>query len=211
MLNELQRDLLAELVNVYVGEAASMLSEMVNQKVFLTVPQVELISISDIDRSDERHHIFFSEGHLITTSLQFGHEFNGKAFLMLPADQAAKLVSICYGEVNLPDMAGNPSLTDTDLDALREISNVILNAIIGEFGNFLSLKLEYSLSDVELIHVSSAGNPVFLQNEVYVLILHTSFKLADSNVNGVILIALSMASISNLLGKVDALLEDANG
>ena len=55
MLNELQKDLLAELVNVYVGQAASMLSEMVSQKIVLSIPEVELIAISDVDRGDRRY------------------------------------------------------------------------------------------------------------------------------------------------------------
>jgi chemotaxis protein CheC len=211
MLNDLQKDLLAELVNVYVGQAASMLSEMVNQKIVLTIPEVELISISDFDRADRRYNIFFSEGHVITSSLKFGHEFNGKAFLMFPADQAKILVNTCLGEMTSGIDTSAKSLMDTDLDVLKEISNVILNAIIGEFGNFLELKLEYALPDIELIYVSSTDQQVFLQNEVYVLILHTSFLLADTNVKGVIIIALSMNSISDLLGKIDALLEDVNG
>lgn len=210
MLNEYQKDLLAELVNVYVGQAASMLSEMVNQRIVLAIPEVELISISDVDRADRRHNIFFSEGHLITSSLKFGHEFNGKAFLMFPADQAKILVNTCLGE-NVSDLDTDArSLMDTDLDVLKEISNVILNAIIGEFGNFLELKLEYALPDIELIYVSHTDNQVFLKNEVYVLVLHTSFSLADTNVKGVIIVALSMNSITNLLSKIDALLGDTN-
>lgn len=211
MLNDLQKDLLAELVNVYVGQAAGMLSEMVNQRIVLTIPEVELIAISDVDRADQRHHIFFSEGHLITASLKFGHEFSGKAFLMFPAYQAKVLVNCCLGEMGPEMEIDAKSLLDTDLDVLKEISNVILNAIIGEFGNFLELKLEYALPDIELIYVFHTDNQEFLQNEVYMLILHTSFLLADINVRGVIIIALSMTSISNLLGKIDTLLEDAHG
>ncbi|MFC0215420.1 chemotaxis protein CheC [Paenibacillus chartarius] len=211
MLNELQKDLMTELVNVYVGQAASMLSDMVNQKIILNIPEVELVSISDVNREDLKHNIFFSEGHLITSSLKFGHEFNGKAFLMIPADQAKILVNTCLGEVVSGTDTQAKSLVDTDLDVLKEISNVILNAIIGEFGNFLELKLEYAVPDIQLVFVTHTDHQVFLQNEIYVLILHTSFLLADVDVRGVIIIALSMSSISNLLGKIDAMLEGANG
>ncbi|WP_209123500.1 chemotaxis protein CheC [Alkalihalobacillus sp. BA299] len=211
MLNDLQKDLLTELVNVYVGQAANMLSEMVSQKIALSIPEVELISISDVDPFDQRFNIFFSEGHLITSSLKFGHEFNGKAILMFPADQAKILVNTCLGEMITENDVDAKSLMDTDLDVLKEISNVILNAIIGEFGNFLELRLEYALPEIELIFISQADKTTFLQNEVHVLILHTSFLLAETNVKGVIVIALSMNSISTLLSKIDALLENAHG
>lgn len=212
MLNELQRDLLTELVNVYVGQAASMLSEMVQQKIDLSIPKVELVSTNEVNPKDHRFDIFYSEGHLITSSLKFGHEFSGKAILMFPADQAKILVHTCLGEMTSAGIdADAKSLMDTDLDVLKEISNVILNAIIGEFGNFLGLRLEYALPDIELISVSKGNKTTFLQNEVHILILQTSFLLAETNIKGAIVIALSMDSISSLLGKIDELLEETHG
>lgn len=53
MLNELQKDLLTELVNVYVGQAANMLSEIVDKHIVLSIPEVELISITEVDRRSE--------------------------------------------------------------------------------------------------------------------------------------------------------------
>ncbi|WP_342573161.1 chemotaxis protein CheC [Paenibacillus sp. FSL R5-0749] len=205
MLNELQKDLLTELVNVYVGQAANMLSEIVDRHIVLNIPDVELISFSDVDRKDRRYNIFFNDGHLFRSSLQFGYEFQGKAFLMFPAEQAKILANMCLGELTetIPE---NFRLMDTDLDVLKEVSNVLLNAIIGEFGNFLELKLEYVLPDIELIHGTHSDPEILLQNEVYVLVLHTSFLLAETDVKGIIIIALSMSSISILLDKIDALL-----
>lgn len=58
MLNDLQKDLLTELVNVYVGQAANMLSEIVDKRIVLNIPEVELISISDVDPGDRRYNIF---------------------------------------------------------------------------------------------------------------------------------------------------------
>ena len=206
MLNELQKDLLTELVNVYVGQAANMLSEIVDKHIVLNIPEVELISISEVDPEDRRYNILFAEGHLFRSSLQFGYQFQGKAFLMFPTEQAKVLANMCLGELTENVDANDCRLMDTDLDVLQEISNVLLNAIIGEFGNFLEIKLEYVLPDIELIHVTRTDPQILLQNEVYILVLHTSFLLADTDVKGIIVIALSMDSISSLLDKINALL-----
>ncbi|KAA8783566.1 chemotaxis protein CheC [Paenibacillus sp. 4624] len=206
MLNELQKDLLTELVNVYVGQAANMLSEIVDKHIVLNIPEVELISITEVDPEDRRYNILFSEGHLFRSSLQFGYQFQGKAFLMFPAEQAKVLANMCLGELTESVDKSDCRLMDTDLDVLQEVSNVLLNAIIGEFGNFLEIKLEYVLPDIELIHVTKTDPQILLQNEVYILVLHTSFLLADTDVKGIIVIALSMDSISSLLDKIDALL-----
>ncbi|MCM3171835.1 MULTISPECIES: chemotaxis protein CheC [Paenibacillus] len=211
MLNELQKDMLTELVNVYVGQAANMLSEIVDKHIVLSIPEVELISISDVDPGDRRYKLFFSEGHLFRSSLQFGYDFQGKAFLMFPAEQAKVLANMCLGELTETIDPEECRLLDTDLDVLKEVSNILLNAIIGEFGNFLEMKLEYVLPDIELLHVTHSDPQILLQNDVYVLVLHTSFLLADTNVKGIILIALSMNSISSLLEKMNALLEEHHG
>lgn len=206
MLNELQKDLLTELVNVYVGQAANMLSEIVDKHIVLNIPEVELISITEVDPEDRRYNILFAEGHLFRSSLQFGYQFQGKAFLMFPAEQAKVLANMCLGELTENVDANDCRLMDTDLDVLQEISNVLLNAIIGEFGNFLEIKLEYVLPDIELLHVTRTDPQILLQNEVYILVLHTSFLLADTDIKGIIVIALSMDSISSLLDKINALL-----
>ena len=44
MLTEMQKDVLGEIVNVYIGQAASLLSEMTGQEIRLNVPQVLLLT-----------------------------------------------------------------------------------------------------------------------------------------------------------------------
>lgn len=209
MLNPMQKDVLTELVNVYVGQAGSLLSEMVNQKVNLSVPQVELIPVLD-----EAYHYpqIFSPGHIISSSIRFGHSFQGKALMVFPSEEAKNLVNACMGEeLNTEeDYEHAYSLQDTDFDVLKEISNVILNAIVGEFGNFVETRLEYSLPEIELIYVSEHEQRILMGNDVYILVLHTSFTLEKAKVEGLILIVLSMNSVSWLIRKIDELLEDMN-
>ncbi len=209
MLNPMQKDVLTEMINVYVGRAAGLLSEMVNQRVILSVPQIELIAVSPQDQSSQQFPPIFSPGHIISSSMRFGHSFEGKAYLIFPAEQAKLLVNACLGEdLVLQDNNDVLGFIDTDFDVLKEISNVILNAVIGEFGNFLDTKLEYSLPDIELIYVAESEQKLLLKNNTYILILHTAFLLAETHLKGVIMIALSMNSVTWLIEKIDTLLED---
>lgn len=208
MLNSMQKDVLTEMVNVYVGQAASFLSEMVNQKVLLSVPEVELINFGEVENPTYNLPNLPVAGHIISSSMRFGHQFKGKAFLVFSAEEAKLLVNACIGEANSfennQDLA---SFMDTDFDVLREISNVILNAVVGEFGNFLDTRLEYSLPEIELLYVSESEQKSILENDIYILILHTTFVLAETQIKGVIMIALSMNSVSWLIANINALLE----
>lgn len=211
MLNKMQKDLLKELVNVYVGQAASFLSEMVNQRIILTVPEVELVYGTDFCANIFGFDAMQGSNHIISSSIRFGHLFTGKAYLIFPAEQAKILVNSCLEDSEIiSDSMGGNSLLDTDFDVLKEISNVILNAIIGEFANFLNTKLEYSLPEIELVFVSEAEGNMILKADIYILVLHTRFILADTQINGVVIVALSMDSVNLLLEKIDEQLGDMN-
>lgn len=212
MLNEKQNDLLRELINVYIGKAASLLSEMANQRVILNVPAIEILNVNDLDDNIDSNKLLFSPGHVVSSSLKFGHDFSGRAFLIFPVNEAKVLVDVCMGEP-ITDYDENLSLNleDTDFDVLKEISNVILNSVIGEFGNILETKLEFSLPDVELIFVSETEQKIFLKNNIYVLVLHTTFKLAEAKVEGAILLALGMNSLSMVISKIDKILGELDG
>lgn len=208
MLNPMQKDALTEMVNVYVGQAASFLSEMVNQKVILAVPEVELITVNEAENANYNLPALPLAGHIISSSMRFGNDFKGKAFLVFPAEEAKLLVNACMGEYSdLEDQQDFCGLLDTDFDVLKEISNVILNAVMGEFGNFLDTRLEYSLPEIELLYLSESEQKSILEQDIYILLLHTSFLLSKTQIKGVIMIALSMNSVSWLIAKIDKLLE----
>ena len=102
-------------------------------------------------------------------------------------------------------------LTDTDFDAMREIANIILNALMGGLGNLLSVKFEYNLPQVELIYFTDEDNSIDLSNNKYLLIIQSVFDLQDVSITGSVVIILSMDSISFLRTKIDNQLEEFLG
>ena len=208
MLNPMQKDALTEIINVYIGKTASLLSEMVDQRIILTVPAIELITVSQNGQISNQLPPIFSTGHIISSSIGFGKKLQGKAFLIFPADQAKLLVNVCLGEdVTISENKDLLEFLDTDFDVLKEISNVLLNAIIGELSNFMDTRVQFSLPDIELISIPESDSQIILKDDTYILLLHTTFLLSETQVNGFILIALSMNSVTWLLEKIDALLE----
>jgi chemotaxis protein CheC len=188
-----------------------LLSEMANQRVLLHVPEVEILSMEDGNDWELPTDRLFRYGHIVSSTMKFGYNFSGRALLIFPARKAKLLVDACLGEFDTRDPQSVCSdLEDTDFDVLKEISNVILNCVIGEFGNMLGVKLEFSLPDVELIFVSEEEQKLYLKNSVHIMIFYTAFTLAETKVDGVILIALSVNSLNMLISKIDTLLGELN-
>ena len=203
MINELQKDLLKEYINVFIGQAANMLSEMANQRVLLSVPEVEIVNMAEDEVLSSE---LFSHGHIVSSSMKFGNDFSGRAMLIFPAKKAKLLVDACMGMESEEIQDEEFHLIDTDFDVLKEISNVILNSVIGEFSNLLDTTVEFSIPDVELLFVSENEQKMYLKNDIYMLMLYTSFQLAEAEVEGVVIVALGMNSLNKLIDKINEIL-----
>ncbi|MBU2699353.1 chemotaxis protein CheC [Sporomusaceae bacterium BoRhaA] len=211
MLSEMQQDALTEFFNICVGQAAGMLSEIVNRKIKLSIPVIDLLSADDITASYFDSCIGDSSGHVMSSSLQFGQEYNGKAFLLFPVDQAKLLVNICLNEIS--DNAiiyDQQELLDTDFDVIKEIGNIILNSVVGGLGNLLVTKLTYSLPEVEMLFVSTEKQADLLQNNIYAFMMKTMFSIENTQFSGTILIIFGMDSVTRLIAKIDDMLEESD-
>lgn len=208
MLSAIQKDVLIEIMNTYIGAAASLLSEMVGQRVLLSVPELDLKKGNEMDFGDfERHTEGFTTSVLST--VRFGKDFSGNAYIMFPADKAKNIVLACTDQEFKYADDDSSKLTTEDLDVIREISNIIFNTMIGEFGNLLHVRLEYSLPEIDLTVISNVEKN-FLPDDMHFLTMYTSFLLSESQVKGMIFIALSINSEQMLIDKINDMLVDVN-
>lgn len=202
MLTPLQKDVLTEILNVQLGKSASLLSEMVNQKIILSVPDVDLKKGAEFNGAALRKNSMFETSEFVVTSVAFGKEFSGNALVLFPDDNANVLVKACIGEEMVQQGEHFSSL---DADVIKEICNIILNSIVGEFGNLLDRRLEYTSFELGY-SIESLDDHRFIPADSLVLLLYTSFLLTKSQIRGVILIALSSSSFDMLLDKINNML-----
>lgn len=209
MLSEQQKDILGEIVNIYIGQAAGLLSEMTGQEIRLNIPQVVLITGDSIVLDSKVANDIWAQGHVVSSSINFSQGLHGKTLLMFPASQAKALVNACLGEMDLvPPISETLDLLDTDFDVLKEVANVILNSIMGGFGGLLGTCLEYSVPEIEMLFAPDNEQRQFLSRQQNILLLKTELFLDAASVQGFILIAFSMNSISLLLEKINSMTED---
>ncbi|MFO7819761.1 MAG: hypothetical protein R6V17_05925 [Halanaerobacter sp.] len=211
MLNELQKDALQEYLNISIGKAANLLSEMTDQRVKLNIPNIDLVSGHQIEEDKETLPDFL-RGHVVSSSLSFGDDRFGKASLVFPVEDTKLLIDLFIGEEEFSsEEISERELTDTDFDAMREIANIILNALMGGLGNLINVKFEYNLPQVELIYFTDEDNSIDLSDNNYLLIIQSVFDLQEVSITGSVVIILSMDSISFLRTKIDDQLEDFIG
>lgn len=205
MLNSEQNDALREYMNHFIGQAACMLSEMVERRINLTIPHIKVIhyteevGISDMLPS-------FLQGYVVTSSIKFGDTFSGEGKLIFPRDKAKHLVGLCLKE----DSIERDDLSVEDFDAIREIGNIILNAVVGSIGNLVKIKLDYGMLKVDVHNLPREGKNLVNTKEAYLLIIRSSFTIDQTSVEGAIFVILSLESINELIGRINLILEEVN-
>jgi chemotaxis protein CheC len=189
-----QIDALKEMVNIGVGHAAGVLNAMLNSRVQLHVPVVEMMSYAELQSKIQS----MGHGNLSSVRLGFRGPFSGNASLVFPTEGAVKLVSILTGVE-----ADSSALKEMQESTLTEVGNIVLNGVMGAIGNELKLHVFYSL-------------PIYLENPFEVLLasaqtqfdahvvwVQTSFNIEAEAIVGDIILVFEVGSLDLLLEAVN--------
>lgn len=212
MLTEIQNDALKELLNISIGQAAHTFSQLVHHRIELSIPCIRLIPLT---REASKYPQLFSTAHpsqILTSTIQFGEKLQGKAILLFPLEKTRLLIDLFLQEEEGISSQSKPfHLSEMDYDALKEIGNLLLNAIMGGLGNLLGIKLLYHPPQVEKMLLQVFWDTIIPDEEIYLLILYSSFNLRDHNIEGTIVVQISMQTISFFLSRIDAYVGDLDG
>jgi chemotaxis protein CheC len=189
-----QIDSLKEMVNIGVGHAAGVLNAMLNSRVQLHVPVVEMMNIDELHSRVES----MSQGNLSSVRIGFKGPFSGNASLVFPAEGAVKLVSILTGVE-----AESSDLQQMQVDTLTEVGNIVLNGVMGAIGKELKLHVFYSVP----IYVDNPFEVLLstreTQVDAYVVWVQTHFTVESESIVGDIILVFDVGSLDLLLEAVN--------
>ncbi|MDH5397873.1 MAG: chemotaxis protein CheC [Cyclobacteriaceae bacterium] len=135
MLSELQTDAVREIVNIGVGRGTSMLAEMTNIGVALTVPEILIMPYNQLN-----YKILELEGNVHVVTLPFIGTYKGLGQLIMNHTHGQLIAGYLSGlEV---DVAENMEMLD---GVLSEVSNVLLNGVIGSVSNIMGVEVKYQI------------------------------------------------------------------
>jgi chemotaxis protein CheC len=188
-LGDLERDALIEIFNIGTGQAAAVLSQMLGDHIELSVPAIGFVS-----RDTAASELTADAGKRICgVSQHFQGAFNADAILMFPENKSLEIVRLLVGgDIPLEE------LTAMEQEALSEIGNIILNALIGTLANLLGWEFSCSLP---IYHFGTSGE--ILHTEVkpetdLVMLLHIGLRLERHQINGYVAFLLDLSSLQGL-------------
>lgn len=206
----LKYDILRELFNISVGKAASILSEMIDQRILLNVPQIEILNTKDMKFKIDTFIPKILDGSLMVSSISFMNKLTGQANLIFPAEKMRTFINLCSSQEEASE-SNSMEFTDIDFDIIKEIGNIILNSIIGGIGNSLGLELNYTLPEVKVFNRTDFENSIIKKDYLYILTLYITFRIDDVEIEGAVIINLTLESINELINKIDRIEDELYG
>ena len=201
-ISELQLDTIRELMNVGVNESTNILSHLLNTEIDLNVPEVQLISADSLLSQLEE----LGSKNLTAVNLKFQNGFSGTSQLVFSQDSAQKLVSIFTKEV-----LGSEEINEITSGALIEIGNIVLNAVLAEFSNFLKHEFEFFVPDFYENYESDFYSKIYKYSDDVILLGKTLFTIEEYQISGDIVLFMKIASFKEFIAIIDKHLETMMG
>jgi chemotaxis protein CheC len=129
-LAEAQRDAMAEMVNIGMGQAGDSLARLFNTFIRLSVPRIQLVAPADLHRALAA--LCGEHTPVIATRQAFSSCIRGEALVFYTAES-------CDG---LAELVGYPGAQRDEL--LLDITNVLVGACVGGLASQFSLELAMS-------------------------------------------------------------------
>jgi|SRR5208337_1149528 chemotaxis protein CheC len=186
-------DAIRELINIGVGRAAGMLNDITGCAITLTVPSIQIVEYAHFSKETGKE----KDAALSTVSLNFRGPVSGIAALVFPPESAAHLVMLMTQENE-----GSGELDAIRIETLKEVGNIIINAVMGSIANILRQHLSYSLPNYQELGISSLARSLHTQVDDRVVIANAHFRIEKTPINGNILLILEMGSMDALLTSI---------
>ena len=134
-------DVLKEIGNIGAGNAMTALSQMLQCKVDMKVPQVRLLEFGEVGAM-----MGGEEQLMVGVYLAVEGDITGSIMFLVKMDSARHLVKkVMMG------MGGNdPELSEMELSALKEVSNIITGAYLNSLSMLTNLKIYPSPPELKL-------------------------------------------------------------
>lgn len=191
-ISDIEKDTLGEVGNISMGTAATTLSTLLNRKVTITTPEIEITTTTELS---QEYTIPF-----VAVDVKYKEGLEGSNVLIINEDDVKIITDIMMGnEINV-----ERELTELDLSAISEVMNQMMGSAATSLSEMFSKKID--------IEPPKSYNITFSEGEEKLDVLQSnrpiikiSFKmvvedLIDSKIMQLIPIDFGQQLVENLIG-----------
>ncbi len=140
-MDSMQYDILKELGNIGAGNATTALAQMLNQKLDMKVPRVEMVGFDTLPSV-----ICPEEELVVGIYLMLDEDVTGSMMFLMPERSAHNLVDQLMGRA----MGSDEPFSEMDYSALQEVGNIITGSYLSALSSLTNLTIGASVPYVAI-------------------------------------------------------------
>ncbi len=197
-LNSILIDVFKEIGNIGSGNAATALASIIDKKIDMAVPQVNILEFKHVTD-------ILGGGEIPVVGIYFelDGDIEGNILFILNIDSAVNLVNILFNRQK--ENKENKELEDMDMSALSEIGNILAASYVNSLSSLTGLTLKISVPSISIDMagaILSVPAIEFGQLGDKVLFIETQFEEDDKLVIGDLFLIPKMDSFKKILEKL---------
>lgn len=144
-LNEIQYDVLREIGNIGAGNATTALSQMLNQKMDMSVPKVALVPFNEISE------IMGPEDQTVVgILLGFEGDIFGMMMFLFDTKSAHHLVNALMMQDRETGVDSGADFSEMEMSALKEIGNIVSGSYLTAISKLTNLKMISTIPEMTI-------------------------------------------------------------
>ena len=144
-LNEIQYDVLREIGNIGAGNATTALSQMLNQKMDMSVPKVALVPFNEISE------IMGPEDQTVVgILLGFEGDIYGMMMFLFDTKSAHHLVNALMMQDRDTGVDSGADFSEMEMSALKEIGNIVSGSYLTAISKLTTLKMISTIPEMTI-------------------------------------------------------------
>ncbi|MCG4571605.1 chemotaxis protein CheC [Clostridium cochlearium] len=173
-LTPLQIDALKEVGNIGTGNAATALSQLLNRKIDMSVPNINIVSF------DEIFHGIGEEEIVYGVLVRVLGDTPGNILFVFEKDTANNIIEILTGKIET-------ELSELGKSVIEELGNIVSASYMNAIARFTNLTIIPSVPAVAYDMLGAILSTTFIESgqfDDYVLDIETVFLEDDSEIKG---------------------------
>lgn len=202
-VSAMERDALCEMANLGLSRAATQLSELLNDYIEMTVPDVQVVSSDNLSQALQLD----PQAMVAAVWQNFSGDSEGTSILLFPSEDSRKLVQALVGDSM--HGVGEEDLRAIEHEAMTEIGNIIITSGMAVIANMLGQSVHMSMPgymEAKLPGIMEQRNSDFKEQEMVVIIMFTQLKAAQREIEGRMVMLMSVASVQALFARLREML-----
>lgn len=163
-----QLDIIKEVSNMALGNSATSLSELLNARISMSVPNINIESIGNFISS-------INETEVIGKILILKGQIEGSILILFDIDTAKKIVS----NIGQGKLLSQDKLDDIKVSFIEEVCNIVGSTYIRNIADYLNIKVEIENSSLLYDELTAILSYTLMEEEQFyseVINIQTDFK-----------------------------------